>query len=257
MTARATIRWREHPEMEEFMLALVPGHTEAEIRAAFQDRFGIALTEGQIGNFKHRHGVVSGTHGGCFKRGQEPWNKGRAMAEWMPPESIERSKAGRFQKGLMPHNALSSPVGTERVSKDGYVEVKVSERPSGSGPSHDNWVGKHRLVWERSHGRRVPDGHAVIFCDGDRRNFDPENLLLVSRAELSMMNRSQHGWGDRETAEAARDLARLNLGIADAEKRPRRCSACGAEFKPEYKHQRRCRACIDAGVKAPRHRRKR
>lgn len=43
------------------------------------------------------------------------------------------------------------------------------------------------LLWEAANGP-VPPDHVVIFGDGNRRNFDPENLLLVSRKQLIRMN---------------------------------------------------------------------
>ena len=250
----AASRWREHPEMVEFMLGYIPGHTESEIRAAFLERFGIELTEGQIGNFKHSHGVKSGTHGGRFEKGHVPANRGRPMSEWMEPDAIERSRAGRFKPGQLPRNAADLPIGTERVTRDGYVEVKVADRPSGERNAHDNWVPKHRLVWEREHGRPQPKGTKVIFCDGDRRNIDPGNLLLVTDAELAVMNRLGQTWGDRRTAEAVLALARLKMAATSVRKRPRACRSCGREFEPYFPGQRTCRACLDRGVRAGRRR---
>jgi len=34
----------------------------------------------------------------------------------------------------------------------------------------------------------VPPGHAIVFGDGNKRNFDLGNLLLVSRAQLARIN---------------------------------------------------------------------
>ncbi|MNC69024.1 hypothetical protein D3C75_1196760 [compost metagenome] len=51
------------------------------------------------------------------------------------------------------------------------------------------WRGKHLIVWELHCGRSVPKGHVVIFGDGDRRNFDPDNLILVTRGQLAIMNK--------------------------------------------------------------------
>ncbi|WP_083612210.1 HNH endonuclease [Paenibacillus sp. P32E] len=35
----------------------------------------------------------------------------------------------------------------------------------------------------------VPKGHAIIFGDGDRQNFDPNNLILITRGQLAIMNK--------------------------------------------------------------------
>ncbi|WP_233095998.1 HNH endonuclease signature motif containing protein [Alicyclobacillus sp. SO9] len=73
------------------------------------------------------------------------------------------------------------PVGSERVNADDYVDIKIADP--------NRWRGKHLIVWEEYHGRHVPKGHVVIFGDRNRRNFDPDNLILVSRAQLAVMNK--------------------------------------------------------------------
>lgn len=209
------VGWKKHPEMAEFMVGFIPGHTEQEIRSAFLDRFGIELTESQIANFKARHGIRSGTHGGCFVKGQKSWNKGRPQREWMSDEAIERTKGTRFKKGRLPHNTRE--VGEERLTKDGYVQVHVRQHKKEK--LNDQWVLKQRLVWEQAHGMPVPEGCKVIFCDGDKTNFDPANLMLVTHEELMRMNHEGTGWSDPETAGAARQLARVRSAISKAERR--------------------------------------
>lgn len=246
------VRWSEHPEYDEFLRRTIPGRSEREIADAFEGRFGIRLTRAQVKNAKTRTGTASGTHGGRFEPGRRSWNKGRPQSEWMPPESVERTRATRFRPGQIPHNARDLPVGSERLTRDGYIEVKVAERPSGRGPSHDNWVGKHRLAWERANGRKLADDEIVVFADGDRRNFDPGNLVAMTRAEHATIARCGIAYADRETLETAVKIARLKHAISGAERRDRTCVSCGRTYTPEFAHQRRCRACIDAGERAPR-----
>jgi hypothetical protein len=107
-----------------------------------------------------------------FKAGHVPANKGKRLSEFMSAEGIERSKAGRFRPGTLPHN--TKPVGYERIGKDGYVYVKVEDGKA--------MVPKHRHVWKLHHGP-VPDGMLVCFIDGDRQNCDISNLELRSMAD--------------------------------------------------------------------------
>lgn len=103
---------------------------------------------------------------------------------------LRRTKQTRFEKGNMSgaaqHNYV--PIGTERISKDGYVERKVTDdHPV---PTR-RWVAVHRIVWEAAHGP-IPPGHAVCFRPG-RRTADvllitADALELVSRAELARRN---------------------------------------------------------------------
>jgi len=73
-----------------------------------------------------------------------------------------------------------------REEKDGYVLVKIGKRDPHTGfPTR--WKAKHVVIWEQTHGP-VPEGMAVVFKDGDKLNCDPDNLMLVSRAELLRLN---------------------------------------------------------------------
>lgn len=56
-----------------------------------------------------------------FKPGCIPANKGKKMPEHV---YIACSKS-MFKKGNIPHNLV--PIGSERVTKDGYIEIKVRD----------------------------------------------------------------------------------------------------------------------------------
>ena len=186
------INWKKRPDMVEFMLAFMPGHEEKEIKQAFLDRFGILLTEGQISGFKYSHNIWSGTHGGRFVKGQESHNKGNKLT----PEQYEKVKATMFKKGNVPANVR--PVGSERVDVDGYIKIKIAEP--------DVWQHKQRYIWEQANGP-VPKGYAIIFEDGDRRNFDLDNLKCIPKSLLSYINiKKLHGKADVETFELMKQL---------------------------------------------------
>lgn len=104
-----------------------------------------------------------------FKRGQTPWNKGL--------KGVNGQSNSVFKPGQMPHN--HKPVGTTRMTADGWLEVKVAEPRK--------WKGVHVTVWESVHGP-VKRGFAVCFKDGNRLNSAIENLELLSRAELMARN---------------------------------------------------------------------
>ena len=70
------------------------------------------------------------------------------------------------------------PVGSERVNK-GYILVKVAEP--------NVWLEKQRQIYESMYGN-IPNGHKVIFADNNNRNFDINNLILVTDAEALIMN---------------------------------------------------------------------
>lgn len=199
------IRWSKEPEMVAFMLEFVSGHTEQEIRAEFKERFGITLTEGQIGNFKTKYHLKSGTKGGCFQKGHVPMNKGQKVSA----DIYEKMAPTMFRKGSMPPN--HRPVGSERINVDGYVEIKVAEP--------NKWRAKHRVVYEEYHGEEVKKGEVVIFLDGNRLNFEVDNLIKLTRAELVRYNQDHLYCEDKELSLVAANIARIKAKIGKGGKK--------------------------------------
>jgi hypothetical protein len=108
-------------------------------------------------------------------------NKGRPMTEWMSPEKIERTKATRFKKGQIPHNAYDRD-GVVRVRRDKsgkqykYIRIALGV-----------WRMEHVVNWEKQNGR-VPAGHVITFKDGDSLNTDISNLEMISCKENMLRN---------------------------------------------------------------------
>ena len=117
-----------------------------------------------------------------------------------------------FKKGNVPHTYL--PIGSESVTRDGYTIVKVSDE----GTRNQQWRPKHRLIWEKHHGP-VPDGYAIVFGDGDKTNLSIDNLILVSRSQLSVMNTKKLIKNDVELTQAGANIAQLMLAINKAKKK--------------------------------------
>lgn len=123
----------------------------------------------------HKSDAYMATKPGCFKPNLTPWNKGTNY-------SAPGSERTRFKKGNKPATWL--PIGSERVKRDGYLERKTTD----TGYPPRDWVAVSHIEWEKHNGRPVPKGHAVIFRDGDKRNFASANLELISRADLMRRN---------------------------------------------------------------------
>lgn len=161
-------------EQLDFIWKHIKNMTWKELTTKFNETYGTNLSHKALAATGKRYCIKSGRTG-RFSKGLIPWNKG------IKGLSFPGMKATQFKPGNKPSNWR--PLGSERVSKDGYIEVKVAD-----GRLNKNWKAKHILLWEEHHGRTVPPGYAVIFGDGDKRNFDIDNLLLVSRAQLARMN---------------------------------------------------------------------
>lgn len=89
--------------------------------------------------------------------------------------------SGRFKPGN--RTSRHRPVGAQRITKDGYLQRKVSD----TGYPPRDWTGEHILMWEAQHGP-VPQEHVVAFRDGNRQNLRLDNLELISRADLIRRN---------------------------------------------------------------------
>jgi len=114
-----------------------------------------------------------------FQKGCVPSNKGiKGYHPNCTERSLERQKRTEFKKGHQPHN--HKPVGSERVTRYGYLEVKVAEP--------NQWKLKHRVVWVQHHGS-IPRGYNIQFKDGNSSNVAIENLYMISRsAQLKTKN---------------------------------------------------------------------
>lgn len=116
-----------------------------------------------------------------FQKGHVPANKGLRRPGWAPG----RMRETQFKKGVRQGVAarLYKPIGTERISKDGYLERKVNDGL----PLQARWRSVHLLVWEAAHGP-LPKSHAVVFKNRDRTDIRLENLELIHRRDLMARN---------------------------------------------------------------------
>lgn len=131
-----------------------------------------------------RRGVAPGAVRHQFPKGNEPWNKGTA---W---DSGGRSHETRFKAGRPACEAANYvPVGSLRVSKDGYLERKLTDDQS-LYPAR-RWVPVHRTVWETAHGQ-IPAGHIVTYRPGMKTIVETEitadRLECITRAENARRN---------------------------------------------------------------------
>ena len=108
---------------------------------------------------------------GRFKKGFSPPNKGQKLTQ----EIYDKVKPTMFKKGQRPANW--KPDGSERIDKDGYAMVKVNGK----------FILKHKHVWELVNGP-MPKGHAVVFKDRNKFNFNIENLECITREQLMLRN---------------------------------------------------------------------
>lgn len=167
-------------EHVDWISANIQGTKFKDLTAMFNERFGMSLSVPAMVSMTAARGLHNGINvvpefienGKLhrYRKGHAPANKGI--------KGTHSSPATEFKKGNIPVNFR--PVGSERISVDGYTEVKVADP--------NKWRMKHAIIWEAANGP-VPKKHVVIFGDGNKQNFALENLLLVSQAQLLALNR--------------------------------------------------------------------
>lgn len=188
----------------EFFWNFVPGHSHKEIRDAFEAKFEWPIKLDQVRGYIKNNGLNTGRTG-RFEKGLIPHNKGQKGA---CAPGCEKSW---FQKGNVP--AKHRPVGSERISKDGYVEIKVSEP--------GRWRLKHRVIWEAANGR-IPQGKCLIFLNRDKTDVRIENLILIDRKVHVRMNQAGLRFDDPDSTKGAVGVAKLMSALGEAKKRRKR-----------------------------------
>lgn len=187
-------------EQEVFLKENVPMTSNRDLTNMVNKEFGLNVTVAQVKSWKQKNKLRSGLTG-RFEPGQKPWNKGMKGLDL-------GGVSGRFKKGRTSENQL--PIGTERIQPDsGYTWVKIGN------PS--KWQLKHRHIWEKHNGP-IPDGHVILFANGDESDFDIGNLLLVSRRQLLYLNQNDLIKNHAELTETGLNIVNLIIAMEDKER---------------------------------------
>ena len=158
-----------HPTMRTSEMAKVLGISEKKIHQLANTR-GIKKSKEYL---REVHGKVVAIAGieNRFYKGHEPWNKGIKGRNNAPEHTL-------FKPGHLPAN--HKPIGWTRVDSEGYHWMKIAEGLKG-------WVMIHRLAWEMENGP-IPEGKFLRFIDGNKDNWQVENLALVDRESNMRLN---------------------------------------------------------------------
>ena len=178
-------------------------HAEFVARFARQDVSAVNLH-----SLRKRKGWRTGRTG-CFVKGQTPPNKGVRCPDGKGGRH-PNARRTQFKKGARTGIAARNykPIGTERITEDGYRERKVNDDL----PFKDRWQLVQRLEWEAANGP-IPDGYALKCLDGNKLNCDPSNWEAIPRGVLARLN----GGRFRTTVaydDAAPELKPLVMNIA-------------------------------------------
>ena len=179
-------------EEKEYLTQIYKKNDYDTILKMMNDKFECSFNRKQIISFMRRNKLKSEAikNNGRFSKSSIPWNKGLS---YMP-----NNKETRFQKGNIPH--CHREVGEERIDKYGYVQIKVAEP--------NVWDLKHRVIY-REHYGEIPNGHNIIFADGNKMNFDIDNLIAVSKSEMLILNNNNLRFEDKELTKVGVNIAKV------------------------------------------------
>ena len=167
-----------------------------ELADRFNERFGTALTAGQLTSLRKRKGWLTGRDG-RFKKGQAR----------VPGSGAKTPNSTSFKKGNRPANYV--PVGTEITDGDGYLRVKVADP--------NEWEFIHRRTWEKHHGP-IPPGMVIRFLDGDKQNVDPGNLVMITKAEHVHLSRRGYSAAPDEIKPTLFNLSKLEVKLFEIQR---------------------------------------
>jgi hypothetical protein len=158
-----------YPTMRTSEMAKVLGISEKKIHQLANTR-GIKKSKEYLREVHGKFVAIAGIDNRFYK-GHEPWNKGIKGRNNAPEHTL-------FKPGHLPAN--HKPIGWTRVDSEGYHWMKIAEGLKG-------WVMIHRLAWEMENGP-IPEGKFLRFIDGNKDNWQVENLALVDRESNMRLN---------------------------------------------------------------------
>jgi hypothetical protein len=235
------------PKQIEFLKDNVKGRSFAELHKLFNRRFKLSISIGMLRGVCYYYGFSNGAHRPHYTPEELRFIrqniKGRSYIEMVklynknfrPKITLKQLESLAYKRGLRnglgaingfappnkgkkhpPWQGNYRPIGTERIinyrdhrKERPYIEIKTD---------HNKWMRKHTAIWEKANGK-VPKGHVVIFADGNNRNFDLDNLLLVSRMELGVMNRCRLISKEKDLTTVGKTVASLKIAIGKRKKK--------------------------------------
>ncbi len=188
-------------EYTEEMTSFLQEHEvtpRANLTALFNSKFSTNVSVDSIKAKCLRMGLKTGRTG-QLEKGNQPWNTGT--------KGVMKPNVTSFKKGNVSWN--KKPVGSERTTKDGYLEVKIAEP--------NVFELKHRVVWAEANGE-IPKDHAIVFKNKDKTDCRLENLMLLTRGELARLNQTYIKLSTPETNEACVLMAKVKNKIHQLER---------------------------------------
>jgi len=95
-------------------------------------------------------------------------------------------------------NSFTYPIGQEIVNVKNDTYIKISNE----GKKNEKWVKKQNIIWEKNNGK-IPKGYCVIFLDGNKSNFELDNLELVKITEYRLFIKHGFNFNNKKLTRAS------------------------------------------------------
>lgn len=165
-----------------------------ELTNMFNDKFNLNISKKAIAGVCKRKGWLRDKEHWHYQKGNIPQNKGT--------KGLMKANCTSFKQGNISHNKRA--IGSERVTKDGYIEIKVGEP--------NKWKLKHIYLWEYKNGK-LPPKHCLVFLDHNKQNCAIDNLRLVHKFENLIFNRKKYANYNKSLTPMLRNIAALEYQI--------------------------------------------
>lgn len=115
----------------------------------------------------------------------------------MAPSRFKRSK-NHFCSKQCNMKFMNRELNPTRMTPEVRQKIRTSRLGSGNGTTYEKTYGRHthRLVAEQILGRPLAAGEIVHHIDGNKRNNDPSNLMVMTQAEHCRLHFKKGGGVD-------------------------------------------------------------
>lgn len=228
-----------------YLKNIIPNRILPEINILYKQKFNKEITNNQLCAFKRRYKIKSGKISNS-KKGQYIYNFNQEEIKWLKEKIIDNNTStkimqlykekfnkklsynafyrfkvrynlksgvengGCFQKGNPLNPNKPKPIGCERVYYDNNkkrVQIKVDNK---------KWVDKSRYVYEQHYGK-IPKNCVIIFIDGNRDNFNIDNLKCITKEQHRIMAGNCLYFNDKELNETSISIAKLISKVKEVE----------------------------------------
>lgn len=207
-------------EIKNFIREHIKGVKYKDMAQMIYKNFNVKVNPDALGQWCVKNNLRNGLTG-YFPKGNIPANKGKKWDDYLTPEQQAKARQTCFSSDRIVNNQDHTwfhKVGDEIEDKDGYIKVKVFEHAKDNGGngrlSTRCWRLKQRIIWEQNYGP-IPEGHIIIFLDGNPRNFDIDNLAMISCAQNAIINKLGLRYDDPECTKIGIEISKLKILMAE------------------------------------------